>query len=88
MNLLNLIIDRPKHFGKDHSCAVDIELDSLPAMVTRAMTRHIPDLIYRNQLSHYQADFIMRELIRILDGQPVKATVTDHSQRKTQVYHF
>lgn len=88
MNLINLIIDRPRHFGKERNCAIDIELDGLPATVTSAMTRDIPDLIYRNQLSYDQADFIMRNLLRILDGHPVKATVTDHTQRKTQVNPF
>lgn len=88
MNLLNLIIDRPKHFGKNRNCAIDIILDGLPAIVTSAMTRYIPDLIYRNQISYDQADFIMRELLRILNGYPVKATVTDHTKRKTQVYPF
>jgi hypothetical protein len=88
MNFLNLIIDRPRHFGKERNCAIDLELDNLPATVTDLMTRYIPDLIYLNQLSYDRADFIMRDLLRLLSGYDVKATVTDHTQRETLVCRF
>lgn len=88
MNHLNLIIDRPRYCGKERNCAVDIILDALPATVKSAMTKYIPDLIYRHQLSYDQASGIMHELLSCLNGYPVKAVVTDNTQREASIYSF
>jgi hypothetical protein len=88
MNYLNLIIDRPKHVGNDRNCAIDVVLEGLPATVSSAMTRYIPDLIYRNQLPYERADFIMRALLRLLDEHPVQAIITDHTLTTSEVTPF
>lgn len=88
MNSLNMIIDRPKHCPKDRNYAIDIILDDLPLTVTSAMAQHIPDLIYRNELSYEQAEVIMHQLIRILEGYPVKSVVTDNTKCGTRVSSF
>ncbi|EPV7105031.1 hypothetical protein [Escherichia coli] len=85
MHQLRLIIDRQKH-PNGHNCAIDTELDELPAATAEVLHKHVQG--YRDDLTYDRADFIMRNLLRILDGHPVKATVTDHTQRKTRVYPF
>ncbi|MDS7719150.1 hypothetical protein N7605_04785 [Pantoea ananatis] len=85
MNYLRLIIDREKR-ATGYNCAIDTELDELPAAITEAVYRHVKD--YWGGLSYNRADFIMRNLLWLLSGYDVKATVTDHTQRETRVYPF
>lgn len=85
MNYLRLIIDHEKR-ATGRNCAIDTELDELPATITEAVYRHVKD--YRGGLTYDRADFIMRNLLWLLSGYDVKATVTDHTQRETLVYPF
>lgn len=85
MNYLRLIIDHEKR-ATGYNCAIDTELDELPAAITEAVYKHVKD--YQGCLTYDRADFIMSEMLRILDGYPVKVSITDHSQCKTLVYPF
>ncbi|HEE9874044.1 TPA: hypothetical protein R8G32_002213 [Citrobacter braakii] len=85
MNHLRLIIDRQKR-PNGCNCAIDADLDDLPATTAEALHRYVQD--YLNGLTRDNAEFIMRNLLRILDGYPVRATVTDHTRRKTLVTPF
>ncbi len=85
MNYLSLIIDYEKR-ATGYNCAIDTSLDELPAAITEAVYKHVKD--YRDGLTYDRADFIMRNLLKLLEGYDVKATVTDHTQRETQVYPF
>ncbi len=78
MNHLRLIIDREKH-STGFNCAIDADLVLL---LTEA---GLPASGYRDGLTKWHAESIMRKLLRLLEGQPVTAIVTDHTQRKTQV---
>lgn len=88
MHQLMLLIDRPKHLPEGYNCAIDINIGGLPTTITDAMRQHVPDLIYRDRLTHERADFIMRDCLRILKGYTVKAIVIDHNKRDMQVYSF
>nr|WP_318384774.1 hypothetical protein [uncultured Enterobacter sp.] len=81
MNYLRLIIDREKH-SVGFNCAIDADL-VLPLI---GASLHASG--YRDGLTKWHAESIMRRLLRLLEGLPVKATITDHTQRKTQVYTF
>ena len=83
MNYLRLIIEKR---ATGYNCAIDTELDELPAAITEAVYKHVKD--YRGGLTYDRADFIMRDLLWLLSGYDVKAIVTDHTQRETQVYPF
>ncbi len=83
MNYLRLIIDREKH-STGFNCVIDADL-ILPAVLTEA---GLPTSGYRDGLTKWHAESIMRALLQLLDGQPVTATITDHMRRKTQVYTF
>ncbi|AIX72566.1 hypothetical protein ACWJ7D_000127 [Cronobacter sakazakii] len=85
MNQLRLIIDRQKR-PNGYNCAIDTELDELPVATIKALHRHVQG--YRGGLTYDRADFIMRNLLWLLGGYDVKAIVTDHTQRETQVYPF
>ena len=85
MNYLRLIIDHEKR-ATGYNCAIDTELDELPAAITEAVYKHVKD--YRGGLTYDRADFIMRNLLWLLGGYDVKAIVTDHTQHETQVYPF
>ncbi|CNI30124.1 hypothetical protein ACY3SZ_001544 [Yersinia enterocolitica] len=85
MNHLRLIVDHEKR-ATGYNCAIDTELDELPAAITEAACKHVQ--VYRGSLTYDRADFIMRDLLRLLDGYDVKAIVIDHTQSKTQVYPF
>lgn len=81
MNHLRLIIDRDKH-ATSFNCAIDTDL-VLPLTEAGLCTTG-----YRDGLTKWHAESIMRKLLRLLDGQPVTVTVNDHTQPKTQVYPF
>lgn len=85
MNHVRLIIDRQKRLN-GYNCAIDADLDDLPATTAEALHRYVQG--YRDGLTRDNAEFIMRNLLRILDGYPVRATVTDHTRRKTLVTPF
>ena len=85
MNYLRLILDHEKR-ANGSNCAIDTELDELPAAITEAIYKHVKD--YRGGLTYDRADFIMRDLLWLLSGYDIKAIVTDHTQRETQVYPF
>ena len=87
MNTLRLIIDKSKFLTKGYNCAVDVDVSSLPFSITEAIQQLVPNG-YRDGLTYDRADFIMCNLLRILSGYNVKATITDHTQRKTQVCPF
>lgn len=83
MNHLRLIIDYEKN-PIGFNCAIDADL-ILPAILTEA---GLPKSGYRDGLTQWHAESIMGKLLRLLNGQPVRATITDHTQRKTQVYPY
>lgn len=85
MNHLRMIIDHEKR-TTGYNCAIDADLDELPEDITKAVYRYVQD--YRSGLTYDQADFIMRHLLCLLGGYDVKATITDHTKRKSPVYPF
>lgn len=83
MNYLRLIIDREK-YTTGFNCAIDTDL-VLPTVLIEV---GLPASGYREGLTKWHAESIVRKLLRLLDGQAVRATVFDHTQHKTQVYPF
>jgi len=85
MHYLRLIIDHQKR-PNGYNCAIDADLDDLTVTTAEALHRYVQ--VYRDGLTYDRAEFIMCELLRILDGYHVRATVTDHTRRNTLVTPF
>lgn len=83
MNYLRLIIDREK-YSTSFNCAIDADL-VLSAVLIQA---GLPASGYRDGLTKWHAHSIMHKLLRLLDGQAIRATVFDHTQSETQAYPF